>query len=113
MELIKKVYRNTPGGELFPGSKQEITDAIQLARSALGTLAQVVRTAKQVEFPAVPADDRDDRPRLVKEAGDILWYVACFCTEIHVSLGYVGDTNYAKLADRARRDVIRSTGDDR
>ena len=39
---------------------------------------------------------------MVKEVGDVLWYVACFCTEARVSLGYVGDTNYAKLATGRR-----------
>jgi NTP pyrophosphatase (non-canonical NTP hydrolase) len=112
MGLVKKTYRNDPPGELTPERRERIRQAALVINDAALCLSSAVRTTDHVEFPSVviPPAERDN---MVKEAGDVLWYVACFCTEARISLGYVGDTNYAKLADRAQRDVIRSTGDDR
>jgi NTP pyrophosphatase (non-canonical NTP hydrolase) len=112
MERVKKVYRNDPPGELTPERKQELLNAIALTTCALDDLAVAIEFDERVEFPPVPVN-ATDRERLVKETGDILWYVADFCTEIRVSLGYVGEVNYIKLADRARRDAIRGSGDNR
>ena len=37
---------------------------------------------------------------LVKEIGDLLWFIAEFCTSINVSLDTVGETNIEKLKKR-------------
>ena len=50
---------------------------------------------------------------LVKELGDVLWYINAMCREIGVPLQDVAALNAAKLADRAQRNVIHSEGDDR
>jgi len=113
MERIKKVYRNEPRGALSPERRREILDAIQSARSALAVLGLAVESDERVEFPSVAVGTDVTEGRLIKEAGDVLWYVACFCTEARVALGHVAEVNYAKLADRMRRDVIRGDGDDR
>lgn len=53
------------------------------------------------------------REKIIKELGDVLWYVAAICDEINVDLQEVARRNVEKLADRAERDVIRGEGDDR
>ena len=50
---------------------------------------------------------------LVKELGDVLWFVAQMATELEVDLEYVAKTNIKKLASRAKRDKIRGSGDNR
>jgi NTP pyrophosphatase (non-canonical NTP hydrolase) len=54
-----------------------------------------------------------DRDELVKEIGDVLWYVAALASELKVSMGEVAERNIAKLADRKARNVIHSEGDNR
>jgi NTP pyrophosphatase (non-canonical NTP hydrolase) len=110
--LIKKAYRNPPQGELTPERKAAIKAAIQVLRGHLTVLDTVVTVAQQVVFPPlpIPAEVED---KAVKEAGDALWYIASFCTEARVALGYVGDVNYDKLDDRARRGVLAGSGDNR
>jgi hypothetical protein len=113
MGLIKKAYRNDPPGVMTAERVAGLQTALMATnRAVLNMVAAIEFPGVHVEFPPVPVGGTE-RENLIKEVGDVLWYVACFCTEAHVSLGYVGDTNYAKLADRARRDVLRSTGDDR
>lgn len=48
-----------------------------------------------------------------KELGDVLWYVASVADYFEIPLEDVGQANIAKLADRQKRGVIRSTGDNR
>lgn len=54
-----------------------------------------------------------DREDLIKELGDVLWYVAMVADELHVDLEQAGRYNLAKLADRAARGVLGGSGDDR
>lgn len=53
------------------------------------------------------------RTLLIKELGDVLWYVAIIARELNSSLLEVAITNMRKLADRAKRGVIRGDGDAR
>ena len=50
---------------------------------------------------------------LMKELGDVLWFVAQFATEMDIDLDEIAEKNLAKLEDRQKRGVIRGSGDDR
>jgi NTP pyrophosphatase (non-canonical NTP hydrolase) len=50
---------------------------------------------------------------LVKELGDVLWYIAAASEELGVTLDTVAEINLAKLKDRKERGVIKSAGDNR
>lgn len=41
-----------------------------------------------------------DRDMLIKELGDVLWYVAALCTKLDVPMSEVMDRNIAKLSKR-------------
>ncbi len=62
--------------------------------------------------PGEPLDETV-RASLVKELGDVLWYVASVAVDLGSSLDEVAERNVAKLADRAARGVIHGSGDDR
>jgi NTP pyrophosphatase (non-canonical NTP hydrolase) len=55
----------------------------------------------------------EKKQELVKELGDVLWYVNAMCRELGVEMADVAQQNATKLADRARRGVIHSAGDNR
>lgn len=50
---------------------------------------------------------------LVKEMGDVLWFVAGLATRLGVSLEDVASINLEKLASRKKRGVIVGEGDNR
>lgn len=50
---------------------------------------------------------------LVKELGDVLWFVAGLATRLGVSLEDVAQMNIQKLASRKKRGVIVGEGDNR
>ena len=50
---------------------------------------------------------------LIAEIGDCAWYLAALCSELQVDFESVARYNLQKLADRAKRGVIKSQGDTR
>jgi NTP pyrophosphatase (non-canonical NTP hydrolase) len=56
-------------------------------------------------------DDRRDA--IAAELGDCLWYCAALATELGVSLSKIAEDNLAKLSDRAERNVLGGSGDER
>jgi len=50
---------------------------------------------------------------LVKELGDVLWYINALAIELGVELESIAQANIEKLAGRAERGTILSSGDNR
>ena len=55
----------------------------------------------------------EDRKEIVKELGDVLWYVAAIATYLGVSLEEVAEGNINKLESRLKRNLIHGEGDNR
>lgn len=53
------------------------------------------------------------REKLVKELGDVLWYVANISKDLGFSLSYIASENVKKLKDRSERGVLTGDGNDR
>lgn len=54
-----------------------------------------------------------DREDIIKEFGDILWYLAVLADFLEVPLEEVGQANIKKLADRQKRGTLQGSGDNR
>lgn len=50
---------------------------------------------------------------LIKEAGDVLWYLSAACNELGIKLSDVASGNLEKLYDRQRRGKLGGSGDNR
>lgn len=57
--------------------------------------------------------DDDDRDAIIKELGDVLWYVAVVSLYLGVPLSEVAEGNIKKLASRAKRNTLQGQGDNR
>ena len=57
--------------------------------------------------------DEERKREIVKELGDVLWFVAEICTVLRVDMSTVAELNIKKLADRKARGVIHGSGDNR
>ena len=55
----------------------------------------------------------EDKKEIVKELGDVLWYVALLAKYLNVSMEEVAQANLDKLASRHARKAIKGNGDNR
>lgn len=57
--------------------------------------------------------DEERKKEIVKELGDVLWFVSELCTNLGVTLEDVAQKNLDKLASRKERGMIHGSGDNR
>ena len=57
--------------------------------------------------------DEERKAAIVKELGDVMWFVAELATCLGVDLDLVAEMNLQKLASRKERGVIGGSGDNR
>ncbi len=55
----------------------------------------------------------EDRQELIKELGDVLWYIAALAPLLGVSMEEVARRNLEKLAGRKQRNELSGKGDNR
>ncbi|MBR2795471.1 nucleoside triphosphate pyrophosphohydrolase family protein [Candidatus Saccharibacteria bacterium] len=55
----------------------------------------------------------EDKDAIIKELGDVLWYVALVSLYLDVPLSRVAELNIEKLASRAKRNTLTGEGDER
>lgn len=55
----------------------------------------------------------DPQPAIIKELGDVLWFVAVLSSFYGIGLEEVAQMNVDKLKDRYQRGVIEGSGDNR
>ena len=66
---------------------------------ALGLAGEAGEAADDVK-KAIFHDHGIDRNRLIKELGDVAWYLACLCSTQGIALSEVFETNVVKLLNR-------------
>ena len=82
----------------------------------LGLTGEAGETADKVkkiirDKKGEPSDE--DRAAIVKELGDVLWYVASISRYLGIPLSDVAQKNIDKLEDRYKRNKIHGSGDER
>ena len=55
----------------------------------------------------------DDREEIVKELGDVMWYISTIAKYLDTPLSEVANKNISKLESRLNRDKIHGEGDNR
>ncbi len=55
----------------------------------------------------------EDKEAIIKELGDVLWYVASIARYLDTSLSEVAEGNIQKLEDRKARNKLHGEGDNR
>ncbi len=77
-----------------------------------GESGEVLDKIKKI-FRDHSGDIKPHKEALIKELGDVLWYVSALCDELGTNMEWVAHQNVVKLRDRQERDVIGGDGDER
>jgi len=78
-----------------------------------GETGEVMETIKKIFRDSSGQINEETRERLVKELGDVLWYLSNLATELGLSFEDIAKGNLEKLASRKERGMLRGSGDDR
>ena len=78
-----------------------------------GESGEICNATKKIARDDNGVLSEEKRQALIKETGDVLWYLAALCTELNVSMDDVAEINLGKLASRAQRGTISGSGDNR
>lgn len=82
--------------------------------AALGLNGEAGELAEKIKkFWRDNGDYFNTRTQVKKELGDVLWYTAELASAWALTLSEVAEHNIEKLKDRAERNVIHGSGDER
>ena len=93
-------YQEQAARTLIAGPDADYTpEQVMLVWNALGLAGEAGEVADTIK-KAVFHQHGLDRDVVIKELGDVLWYVAALCSKLDVSLSEVMERNIAKLVKR-------------
>lgn len=78
-----------------------------------GESGEVIEKFKKVLRDEEGAISEMDKAEIVKELGDVLWYVSSIARYLDVPMSEVAKKNIAKLASRRDRNMLHGAGDNR
>lgn len=98
-----------------PDKMTELTEAGFLEK-VLGLTGEAGETADKVKKIIRDKQGKfteEDRGEIVKELGDVMWYLAGISRYLEAPLSEVAEKNIEKLSSRKQRGVISGSGDNR
>ena len=78
-----------------------------------GEAGEVCDKIKKImrDCDGIPTGDQEIE--ILKELGDVLWYVANLCEELDCDMSHAAATNITKLQSRKMRGTLKGSGDNR
>lgn len=98
---------------IYPEAGSGSVAAIAYLGLGLGEVGEIQGKIKKIIRDTGGVITDEQRIGLMKEAGDVLWYLAMLTKEIGIDLDAVAYQNLSKLGDRQRRGVLTGSGDER
>ena len=98
---------------IYPESGTGSPLALSYVGLGLGEAGEVQGKIKKILRDQGGKIDDGNRVAIMKELGDLLWYVARAASELSLDLDAVAYQNLEKLADRRERGVLGGSGDER
>jgi NTP pyrophosphatase (non-canonical NTP hydrolase) len=95
---------------VYPGKGSNI---IYTILGLCGEAGEVAEKIKKVLRDKGGVIDEETKEAIVKELGDVLWYVSATCGELNVEMEDVAKKNIAKLAARKAKGMLQGSGDNR
>lgn len=93
--------------------KDEFQDLMHWVLGISGEAGEIAEKVKKIVRDKGGVVSDEDKEELVKEMGDVLWYLAVMTHHLGYDFEEVGARNIAKLRSRQSRDKIQGSGDNR
>ncbi len=94
-------------------SGDNLKDLAHWVLGVTGEAGEVAEKVKKIIRDNNGELSEEAKAELMKELGDVMWYLAVLAEHIGYSFEEVGKANIAKLRDRQSRDKIHGSGDNR
>ena len=94
-------------------SGDEFKDLAHWVFGITGESGEIAEKIKKIIRDKDAKVSQDDKEELVKEMGDVLWYLAVLSEHLGYKFDEIGARNIKKLRDRQKRDKIGGKGDNR
>jgi len=103
------------GFDTYAGDDYDLRDGsyVEKILGLVGEAGEVADKYKKIIRDQAAQIGDAERAELIKELGDVLWYVASLARYLGATLDDVATKNVAKLADRQQRHLIHGEGDNR
>jgi len=79
----------------------------------VGEAGEIAEKIKKVLRDKKGIIDEQTKTEILKELGDVLWYLSQLATELNISLDDIASSNIEKLSSRKERKVLHGNGDNR
>lgn len=78
-----------------------------------GESGEILEKMKKLERDFDNTMTEEYRLEMIKEGGDLIWYLAAYARELGSSFEEMATMNIQKLEDRKNRGVLKGSGDNR
>ena len=95
--------------KVYPNEYKNIYPALKLNGEA-GEVAEKIGKIIRDKKGLISVEDEQE---IMKELGDVLWYIAALADDLGHSLFHVANLNQKKLLDRKNRNKLHGSGDNR
>lgn len=98
---------------LVAGAKVDNLGLLEKILGLMGESGEVCEKVKKVIRDEKGVASEEKKKEIVKEMGDVLWYLAMVSKYLGVKFEEVAKMNLKKLEDRLERNKIHGAGDNR
>jgi len=95
---------------LYPNKRKNFVYPTLGLVGEAGEVAEKIKKVIRDNNGVISVEKRDE---IVKELGDVLWYIAALCTELNTTMEEVANRNIIKLSSRKDRNKLHGEGDNR
>jgi NTP pyrophosphatase (non-canonical NTP hydrolase) len=94
-------------------SEDEFKDLAHWTFGITGEAGEIAEKLKKIIRDKQGIVSDEDKEELIKEMGDVLWYLAVLAEHLGYKFDEVGKRNITKLRSRQARNKIHGSGDNR
>lgn len=78
-----------------------------------GEMGELTEKVKKLFRDKNGVIDKEFKDLLIKEMGDVQWYMARLADQFDIGFSHIAETNITKLLSRLERDKLHGDGDER